>query len=159
MTDQQFRIENIADYLDTLDTIADWHWNEWGHHHPDGSRNEWAAGLRTRTNRTTIPMTFIALEADRDEVLGSITLIDNDMSTHPELSPWIAGVFVRADQRGRGVASALVRHAVNIAADLGVTRLYLHTESARPLYEGLGWEPIGEEDFEGELSTIMAIDI
>jgi GNAT superfamily N-acetyltransferase len=159
MTTRPFRIENLADHLDLVGTIAGWHWNEWGHRDLTGSRESWTEGMRGRANRERIPTTFVALALDTDDLLGSVTLVDNDMGSHPELSPWLAGVYTRPDQRRRGVASALVRHAVQAAAAMGVMRLYLHTETARDLYESLGWQPIGEEVYEGELSTIMSIDL
>jgi GNAT superfamily N-acetyltransferase len=158
VTSQHFRIESLADHLDFVETIGSWHWDEWGHRDPIGSRELWIAGMRERANRINIPTTFVALAADSDDLLGSVTLVDNDMSSHPAWAPWIAGVYVRTDQRGQGIASALVRHAVQAAAALGVPRLYLHTETARALYESLGWQPIGEEVYEDELSTIMSIE-
>lgn len=158
MIEQHFRIANLADHLDSVETIGGWHWDEWGYRDASGSRESWITGMRERTNRDRIPMTVVALAIDSDELLGSVTLVDNDMITHPEWAPWIAGVYVRPDQRGQGIASALMRHAVEAAAAMGVTRLYLHTETARPLYEGLGWQAIGEEVYEGELSTIMSIE-
>jgi hypothetical protein len=41
---------------------------------------------------------------------------------------------------------------------MGVRRLYLYTESARELYERLGWTPLAEEEYEGQLVTVMAIE-
>ncbi|HEY7036052.1 MAG TPA: GNAT family N-acetyltransferase [Thermomicrobiales bacterium] len=152
---QQFRIESIADHLDLIETIARWHWDEWGHADPGGSLATWTAGLQERTHRDRIPTKYVAL--DGDELLGSVTLVANDMASHPELTPWLAGTYVKPERRGQGVASALVRHAVQEAASMGVARLYLYTESARGLYERLGWTPLGEEEYEGTRVTIMTI--
>ena len=80
------------------------------------------------------------------------------MSTHREISPWLGGVFVAPAHRRKGIASALVRHAVRQAAAMGVMRLYLFT-NPRDLYEKLGWRAIVEEQYEGQSVTIMAIDI
>lgn len=150
-------IASLADHLDLIDTIARWHWKQWDQAYPGGSVPMWAEGLRRCANRDRIPTTYVAL--DGAELCGTALLVTHDMSTHRELSPWLAGVFVAPTHRRKGIASALVRHAVQQAAAMGVTRLYLYTESARGLYEKLGWCTIAEEHYEGQPVTIMAIDI
>lgn len=152
----RFRIESIAGHLDLIETIARWHWNEWSHADPAGSLASWTAGLRERTHRDRIPTTYVAL--DGDDLLGSVTLVEHDMATHPEWSPWLAGTYIIPTRRGQGIATALVRHAVEEATRMGISRLYLYTESARDLYERLGWHPIANEVYEGQMVTIMAIE-
>jgi GNAT superfamily N-acetyltransferase len=150
------RIESIADHLGLVDTIARWHWNEWGHSDPDGSLQSWTEGLRERTNRNSIPTTYVAL--DGSELLGSVTLVEHDMSTRLDLSPWLAGVYVKPDQRGRGIGSALVQHAVAEAAKIGVKRLYLYTSPAKEFYEKLGWRCVGDDYYEDQPVFIMDIE-
>jgi GNAT superfamily N-acetyltransferase len=151
------RIESIADHLHFVETIARWHYTEWGHCDPAGSLASWTQGLRGRTNRDRIPTTFVAL--DEDELLGSVTLVEHDMGTHLDLSPWLAGLYVKPSQRGRGVATALVTHAVREATEMGIDRLYLHTHSARGLYEKLGWRPVTADHYEGQDVIIMRFDL
>ena len=150
------RIENIADNPALIEIVARWQWGEWGHLDPDDSLAARIAGLRDQTDPNRIPTTFIAL--DGGEPLGTASLVEDDMSTHRDLSPWLASVYVTPTARGRGVASALVRRVVRQAAAMGVTRLYLYTPDARGLYAKLGWQMIAEEHFEGHPVTIMAID-
>lgn len=152
----RMRIDNIADHLDLIDTIARWHWNEWGDEDPGGSLASWTANLRRFTNRDRIPTIYVAL--DGDELLGSVSLVEHDMSTHCDLTPWLSGTFVKPERRGQGVASALVRQAVHSASEMGISRLYLYTYPARGLYEKLGWQPLVEDEYEGHTVTIMAID-
>src|SRR5437762_3271795 len=148
------RIESIADHLHLVETIARWHWEAWGHSDQGGSLASWTDNLRQFTNRGRIPTIYVAL--DGHELLGSATLNENDMSTRPDLTPWLSGVYVKPSRRGQGVASALVRHAVRQAAAMGVGRLFLHTHPARGLYEKLGWRAIMEGEYEGQPATIMA---
>ncbi|MHB8646068.1 MAG: GNAT family N-acetyltransferase [Thermomicrobiales bacterium] len=150
------QIGHIADYPHLVETVARWQWEEWGHLDPHDSFADRIASLRAQTDPTHIPSTFITLEGDAP--LGSASLVRYDMETHRELSPWLASVYVTADARGRGVASALVRHAVAQAAAMGVVRLYLYTENAEGLYEKLGWRVIATDHFQGQHVTIMAID-
>jgi len=151
------RIENIADHLDLINTIALWYFQEWGHADPRGSVQSWADGLRGRINRDRIPATYVALEGS--ELLGSVTLVEHDMKSHLDISPWLAGLYVRPEQRGLGIGSALTDHALETAAQMGVDRLYLYTDSARDFYLKLGWRSIAQDVYEGQTVTIMSLDI
>ncbi|HVB74742.1 MAG TPA: GNAT family N-acetyltransferase [Ktedonobacteraceae bacterium] len=146
-------IESIANHLELVDLIAQWHFAEWGHLDPRGTLAGWTEGLRRRTNREQIPTTYVALEGN--EPLGSVTLVEHDMRTHPDLSPWLAGVYVTSERRHQGIGSLLVRHAVHQAAQMGVTRLYLYTHSARAFYTKLGWRFLEEDVYEGQPVAIM----
>lgn len=149
-------IDSIADHLDLIEPIAQWHWEEWGYLDPHGSPEKWAANLREWTNRDRIPTIYVALNGD--ELLGSVGLNEHDMNTHQTLSPWVSGMYVKPAARGQGVASALVRRAVDQAAGIGIARLYLYTDTARGLYEKLGWYVFEEDQYEGKRVAIMAID-
>lgn len=57
---------------------------------------------------------------------------------------WLKDIVVREDQRGRGLAKALIHHAFRAYADQGVTRVGLKVDSSNPtgalqLYERLGF--------------------
>ncbi|MDQ2787255.1 MAG: GNAT family N-acetyltransferase [Chloroflexota bacterium] len=150
------RIENLADHPAFVGTVARWQWGEWGHLDPTDSLAARITSLRDQTASNHIPTTYLAL--DGDAPLGSASLVAHDMDTHGELSPWLASVYVTPAARGRGVASALVRHTVRQAAAMSIARLYLYTPDAQGLYEKLGWQVIATEHFEGHPVTIMAID-
>ena len=149
------RIANLADHPELIDTIARWHFDQWGHADPNDSVQARADHLRRCNSR--IPAAYVALNGT--ELCGTVLLVEHDMDTRRELTPWVASVYVAPAHRRKGIASALVRHAVRRAAMMGVARLYLFTESARNLYEKLGWHAIAEETYEGQAVTIMAIDI
>jgi N-acetylglutamate synthase-like GNAT family acetyltransferase len=76
---------------------------------------------------------------DDGELLGSAMLLAHDMDSRPQLTPWLAGVFVKPQCRGKGIGSALVRHIEGEARSLGVSTLYLYTPNAESLYERLDW--------------------
>ena len=87
---------------------------------------------------------------DGDEPVGCASLIEHDMLTRPELSPWLAGVFVPREHRRRGIGAALVERVVAEARSLGVPRLYLYTPGSGTLYLRLGWSVV-ERTFYREL--------
>jgi len=55
-------------------------------------------------------------------------------------------VVVAASARGRGIASAMMRHAMEVARARGETRFYLTAQSDKlALYEKLGFVAFGDE--------------
>jgi len=94
----------------------------------------------------------VALEGA--ELLGGALLIDSDLDLRPELTPWLAGVYVKAEHRGKGVASQLVNRVVEEAAALGVPELYLYTDTSQSLYARLGWQVVEKLIYE-ELPVVV----
>jgi GNAT superfamily N-acetyltransferase len=92
---------------------------------------------------------FLAVD-DSAQPVGCASLVEHDMLTRPELSPWLAGVFVPREHRRRGIGAALVERVVQEARSLGVQRLYLYTPGFGALYLRLGWSVL-ERTFYREL--------
>ena len=71
---------------------------------------------------------------------GNALVIDNDESAKPDLTPWLAALWVDEAVRGRGIAGALLDEAARRCADLGVPRLYLNSRPAlQDFYTARGW--------------------
>ena len=82
---------------------------------------------------------------DRDQPVGTASLAHQDLETRPDLTPWLAGVFVQPAFRSRGYATALVRRVEAFASAASVPTLFLYTWTAEALYTRLGWERVGLE--------------
>ena len=100
-----------------------------------------------------VPSVFVAMK--EGQALGTASLSPDDMSIRRELSPWLASVYVPPEQRGQGLASALVRRVEQEARDHGIEWLHLYTPDQQSLYRRLGWEELEELDYLGERVTIM----
>ena len=150
------KIDYLADHRKHIPQLAGWLHAQWGYLHENDSVERRAARLESRTTRGGVPVTFVAV--DGETLLGSASLVDDDLETRPELTPWLASVYVAPEHRGRGVASALVRRVVDEARDSGVSRLYLWTTDQERLYARLGWMPVERMRFEGEDIVVMAIE-
>ncbi len=101
---------------------------------------------------TRIPF---ALVAERDgKACGNVLVIDNDESSRPELTPWLAALWVDEPMRKRGVAAMLLQEAIRRSAALGVERLYLVAHPAmRAFYIRQGWPPIEDDVGEAHLTV------
>ncbi len=67
-------------------------------------------------------------------------LVVSDLEERPELTPWLAGVYVHPPFRGRGHAVRVVRRVEEAARQAGCPTLWLYTRTAAGLYRGLGWQ-------------------
>ncbi len=151
------RIVPLATRAELVPVVARWHWDAWGHGDPSGSLEAWTDGLRGRLGTDGIPISWVALFDERP--VGSVALIENDMATHPELSPWLSGLYVVDDARGRGIGSALTEHCESAAAALGCRALYLYTTRAEGLYRQRGWEPFARERYGSEDVVVMRLPL
>ncbi len=81
------------------------------------------------------------LAQEQGEYLGALTLVIFRIPTG--LRAWIEDVVVSEDARGRGVATALVNHALTTAGEAGVKSIDLTSRSTRApaigLYKKLGF--------------------
>jgi N-acetylglutamate synthase-like GNAT family acetyltransferase len=117
--------------------VADriWHafWRESG-------RPPAAIADRLREHLVPNPIPFTLVAHDRDRFLGTASVIACDVEIRPDLSPWIAALWVEAAERERGIGAALLERTTQAAFGLDLPRLYLcAAPRRRPFYEKRGW--------------------
>lgn len=139
--------------------LAAWLYEQWGYFHDHDSVDRRMGELRERLDPTRIPMAFVALSSDASGAIpiGTASLTADDLETRPDLTPWLASVFVPAEYRRAGVGVALVRAVVAQARFLGVGTLYLFTEDRSEFYAQLGWTFANQENYRGHPVTVMTI--
>ncbi len=76
--------------------------------------------------------TFVLFEGDIP--VATASLARHDLDSRPDLTPWLAGVFVEPAFRQRGYAIVLVRYVEARAMVASVPTLWLNTWTAEPLY-------------------------
>ena len=147
------RIEYLSDHPEALPILAEWQHAEWGYVRPGDTLEKRTARLRGFSNGDRIPLTVVAL--DGNEVLGSASLIEHDMETRMELTPWLAGVYVGEQYRRRGIGAALVRRIMAEAKRLKVPLLYLYTVHSEKFYAALGWKLMERTSYREHEVVIM----
>lgn len=150
------KIINLASAPEHIPTIAAWHHAQWGYLNPGGTFESRVEKMQRYLKGAAMPAMYICV--DGKYVVGTAALVESDMDSHPELSPWLASVYVNPDYRNRGVGAALVKHIVNQSKALGFSPLYLFTPDRAKFYQGLGWEFIAQESYRGGEATLMKID-
>jgi GNAT superfamily N-acetyltransferase len=131
------RISYLADHPRLIPELARLHFTQWAHLRPAETLEQRTRRLEACCGRGGVPSVVVALEDAA--LVGSAMLVANDMDTRPDLTPWLAGVYVAEDARGLGYGAALVRRIESEAAAIGVERLYLYTPDAEEFYARLGW--------------------
>nr|NIR01223.1 GNAT family N-acetyltransferase [Gemmatimonadales bacterium] len=109
----------------------------WAQFRPGWTVQDFGDSIAARANTDSVPLTLVALEGQ--ELIGTICLDTHDMAILQDLTPWLAGLYVREDRRNQGLGTRLVHAAEAKAAELGIHRLYLYTPDAERFYARLGW--------------------
>jgi len=122
---------------DLVPQVVDWLREEFWHA-GSPSREQQIAAMLAQPDQSE--ETFV-LVVDNVPV-GTASLVNHDLSSRPDLTPWLASVLVLPPFRGKGYSAALVRR-VEEAAILSTTTLWLYTWSAEPVYAKLGWQRVG----------------
>lgn len=92
------------------------------------------------------PFFLVAHEKDRrdGEIHGYVM---GGVSFQNLKKGWILGVFVRKDNRNRGVGSELIKEMIHQMEQSGITKIYLtvdeQNEHALKMYDKTGFEKIG----------------
>jgi predicted N-acetyltransferase YhbS len=93
---------------------------------PGTSVERMAQRLALADRPDRVPLCLVALHGG--EPVGVVNLVDNDDAQHVEWTPWLAGLVVVPEWRGRGVGTALVTALLQQARALGCPRVYLGTD-------------------------------
>lgn len=150
-------IINLAEAPQHLETIAAWHHAQWGYLNPGATVESRIVKMQRYLKGYAVPAMYICV--DGEQLVGTAALVESDMDSHPELSPWLASVYVNPDYRKRGAGAALVKHVVSKAKAQGFCPLYLFTPDQKNFYQSLGWEFMAQESYRGAEATLMKITL
>ncbi len=132
-----FIISDLRQRPEFFDTVADRIWRAWWQ--PSGYPLDYIA-TRVRENIAPTPIPFALVAHDGKKFLGTTSVIAADLEERPELTPWVAAVWVEEDARRHGIGAALVDRATQDCFALGIRRAWLCARPRMsPFYEGLGW--------------------
>ena len=149
-------IINLSQCQQELPRIAQWHHEEWACYNPGQTLDMRIQQMQSYLGDGLVPSMYVAM---LDDAIGSAALVEHDMDTHHELSPWLASVYVRHSNRGMGTGSLLVQHVMKQAQQAGLDRLFLFTPDQQLFYERLGWNMLIREHYHGHEVAIMSTEL
>ena len=128
----------LADYPDTIPTLAKWFRDQWSDYYADWSQAEMEQDFLEDASRNRLPSRLVAFESN--ELVGTIVLREHGTETLPEFQPELGGLYVVESYRGHGIATELVRAGMKLALDQGYEAVYATTVAAAGILERLGWK-------------------
>lgn len=140
-----------------IDVLSEHHQKEWGHLCPgetlEGRKNR----MRIFLGDGFIPTMYVAKK--NGNCFGTVAIVENDMDTKPELTPWMAFVYVFPEHRRKGIGGMLVKYIMDKTRENGIKKMYLFTETQEKLYSRFGWETTSREKYHGFDIVIMETEL
>jgi len=131
----ELKIAYLAEYPEHVQTCTSWIYGLWTSQ--SGAEYESVyEKFQNGANTAELPITLIALAGSKPA--GTVSLWKNNV-TRPDLSPWLAALYVHPFHRNKGISLRLIERVIEEARRLGFKELYLVTEEAKALYERFGW--------------------
>jgi N-acetylglutamate synthase-like GNAT family acetyltransferase len=109
-------------------------WGQWGS--KENYRFYHDCIFHSSRTEEDLPRFYIALH--EENIIGTYALLRNDLNSRQDLYPWLACLYVEAGERGKGLGSMLLEHALQEADKKGYDKLYLTTD-LEGYYEKYGW--------------------
>lgn len=139
-------IKNFVECPDSIPFVAGQIFNQWFASKPGYTLEGMIARMRGgKADRVPIGLTAFV----DGEPAGTVSLLDEDLKEYAHCRPWLAGLLVFPEFRGKGVAGALIEALMEAARAAGEREAFLYT-SIPALYEKFGWKIYGTIQSEPE---------
>ena len=149
-----WRIVRLADHPAACDPLVRLMQTAWPDYYGEDGPGDAGADLLERSRIADLPYGIAAFASDGD-VIGTAALGKHSYGSRPDESPWLIGLLVAPEWRGRGVGSALVATLETYAAAQRCRAVYCTTESGVRLLTRRGWRVIRDtEDGTNRILTI-----
>lgn len=130
-------VATVARRPDLLPIVAGWLWREWWQRRGRSLEQTQAIYAACRAE-IVAPQTFVLLAGGTP--VGTVTLARRDLDERPDLTPWLAGVFVVPEARGRGYVRHLLAAFDEACRAAAIGTAWLYTNTAEPVYLRAGWQ-------------------
>lgn len=133
--------------------LAALHLAEWGHLYTGWNEATVLAEFAVQHSDGRLPTTLIAVE--HAALIGSVSLILDDLPGCEHLNPWLASFYVLPEYRRCGRGDLLLRAAEETLLARGITTVYLFTQTRAPYFAARGWLTCAETQMAGFAATVM----
>jgi GNAT superfamily N-acetyltransferase len=133
------------------EVLAEWHHSEWGR--SSGALLCDSIGLLDRSKSAShLPLVIVAF---RKVPVGMAMLVEHDMPSRKDLTPWLSALYVPTSERNNGVGSCLVARVVAEAWRLAYKQIYLFTSDRVGFYNNLDWQVLEKMHYRNSSVAIM----
>jgi GNAT superfamily N-acetyltransferase len=152
----QISIVSTFDRPDLVPLVAGWLWDAFwragGH-----SLEDTLDAVRESVTSEPMPRTFILLLGGNP--VGTASLVAHDLDERPDLTPWLAAVFVEPHARSQGYAGHLIAAVEDAARTAAIPTLWLYTHAAERIYARAGWRTVDTVQDGGKSFALMRQDL
>ena len=149
----EITVDYLKNYPHFVPEISEYFYQEWSYLCPERDLQGFEDSIRSRLNVDRIPLALVAV--GNSNFYGTVCLKQFDMDTRKELSPWLAGLYVKEGFRNRGLGRLLAESITGLAGRMGIGELFLYTPNAESFYLRLGWSTAFHEQYHGTDVCIM----
>jgi len=149
-------IDYLANHQQHIPTLAQWQQNQWSNISPHLTIQKRIDFMQKHPAKAYIPTTCIALL--NNELMGSASLVENDMKDYANYGPWLASVYVAPEHRRKGAATALIEKIITQSRLLNYERLFLFTPDQHDFYAQRGWKLFEQTRYHNESIDIMLFE-
>lgn len=154
------KIALLADTPDLMPAVGQMRWAEWGHWPESADLDEWVDITAQESGRRDLPVTLVAIETS-GQAAGAVALGEFEPDEIRDRSPWIMGMIVRPELRGRGIGRLLLQSLMAwAAAEHGYQQFWVATgDEAVDFYQACGWTVTESFDRPHEHVNILTISL
>jgi GNAT superfamily N-acetyltransferase len=154
------KIELLADVPDLIPAVGHMRWIEWGHWPESSDLGEWVDITARESGRRDLPVTFVAIDSS-GQAAGAVALGEFEPDEIRDRSPWIMGMIVRPELRGRGIGRLVLQTLMAwAAAEHGYQQFWVATgDEAVDFYQSCGWAVTETFDRPHEHVIILTISL
>ncbi len=133
------RFDYLKNHPDLIEVCARWSFEEWGHHVPDRTLEDFVRSREAYAQHDN--QLLLTIVAFVDTVPVGMCSLAQTRGILPELSPWLAALFVVPSYRKRGIGGLLEGEICRIAVKLAFDSIYCFTSDQLVIswYEKHGW--------------------
>ena len=134
----ELRVELLADHPELIARVGEIRWTEWGVPPESQELSWWIDITATEAGRHDLPITWVAIDGD-GRAVGAVGLGEFDIEEVVDRSPWVLGMIVDREHRGKGIGRQLMRSLEGWSRERGFSSVWVATERAEGFYRSCGW--------------------
>ena len=151
---KNFSVSRLSDVPTFAPLLASAHAREWGHLYANWNQDVALADFQMEFGSPDLPTTWV-IHHRGETVMGSISLVRDDLPNHPELNPWLASLLVFPAYQGLGFGRILVKKALDVLRQHQYRHAFLFTEDKAPFFSKFNFSVYGQANAAGHEVTIM----
>ena len=147
------KIELLAERPHLVPAVTNWLFEQFSYLEPNDTCEIFENRTKERLKTSGCPVTFVSLEGEA--LTGTASLVEDDLDSYTQFTPWLADVYVHPSYRGRGHGKHLAHAVIEHAKRYQYPILYLYTHDQQAFFKDLGWVELLQSSLNGTPITIM----